>query len=102
MTAGHPSQALVWEWREGDEDELHAHRITPEEVYEIWANRPKFARNKRRRAGDWKMMGRTNGGRKLTVVVRYESDGRSLRPITGWGSTDGEITRYFKKGEESG
>ena len=93
--AGHPSQALVWEWREGDENELHEHRISPEEIYQVWANRPKFARNKRRRVGDWKMMGKTDGGRKLMIVLRYYVTIRSLRPITGWESTDGEITRYF-------
>lgn len=96
---GNPSQALYWAWREGDEDELHEHRITPEEVYEVWANQPQFARNKRRRAGDWKMMGRTDGGRRLTIVLRYDGEARSVRPITGWKSTDGEITRYFKEGD---
>jgi len=92
---GHPSQALLWEWHEGDEDELHEHKITPDEIYQVWASRPKFARNKRRRTGDWKMMGMTDGGRKLTIVIRYYVTDRSLRPITGWESTDGEITRYF-------
>lgn len=92
---GHPSQALAWEWREGDEDELHEHKISPEEIYQVRANHPQFARNKRRKAGDWKMMGITDGGRKLTIVLRYYATIRSLRPITGWESTHGEITRYF-------
>lgn len=102
MTGGHPSQAAFWEWWEGDEDELYQHRISPDEVYEAWGNNPKFARNKRRRAGDWKMMGRSNGGRRLTIVLRYYADRRSVRPITGWESTDGEITRYFEKDEKGG
>lgn len=36
----HPSQAAFWEWWDGDEDELHEHRITPNEVYEVWVNGP--------------------------------------------------------------
>jgi hypothetical protein len=100
MTRPHPSQAASWEWWEGDEDELHEHRITPNEVYDVWINGPQFARNKRRRTGDWKMMGRTDGGRKLTIVLRYYAGRRSVRPITGWESTDGEITRYFKESEK--
>ncbi len=47
-------------------------------------------------------MGLTRGGRRLTIVLRYYSERRSVRPITGWESTDGEITRYFKKGKTSG
>jgi hypothetical protein len=52
--------------------------------------------NVRHRAGDWKMLGQTNGGRRLTIVVRLYSDRNVLRPITGWDSTAGERSRYFE------
>src|SRR5579871_5820901 len=44
--------------------------------------------------GDYKMIGRTDGGRLLTIVVRWDLSRRTLRPITGWDSTAGERTRY--------
>ncbi len=92
---GHPRDAESWEWDDGNERELSRHHIRVEEVYEVWQNAPRFAPNIRHRAGDWKMMGLTNGGRKLTIVLGYHAHGRVLRPITGWDATVGEQTRYF-------
>ncbi len=40
MTVGHPSQAVSWEWWEGDEDELHVHRITAEDISDVWNSGP--------------------------------------------------------------
>jgi len=92
---GHPSQAEAWDWDAGNEAELAAHGIRPEEVQEVWASGARFAPNKRHRPGDWKMMGLTTAGRRLSIVVRYDSGRRTLRPITGWDATDGERTKYF-------
>jgi hypothetical protein len=47
--------------------------------------------------GDWKMIGRTRGGRRLTIVVRYYADRRTVRPITGWETPKSERSKY---GEE--
>ena len=91
-----PADAEAWEWDEGNENELYGHRITAQEVYEVWENGPVWIPNIRHRAGDWKMVGRTNGGRRLTIVVRLYSDRSVLRPITGWDSTAGERSRYFE------
>jgi hypothetical protein len=33
----------------------------------------------------------------LTIIVRYNEDRRSIRPITGWQATRSEITRYFER-----
>jgi uncharacterized DUF497 family protein len=92
----HPSRAEAFEWNEGNESELAAHHIRPEEVYEVWANGPAFAPNVKRRAGDWKLVGFTNGGRSLTIVIRYDDEARIIRAITGWSSTQGEQSRYLK------
>jgi hypothetical protein len=58
--------------------------------------RPIWIPNKRHRSGDWKMLGRTAGGRRLSVVVRFYEDRAVLRAITGWDSTPGELARYFR------
>jgi len=86
MTRRHPSTAESWEWDEGNERELAQHRIMPTE----------WAPNVRHHAGDWKMMGKTSGGRRLTIVVRFYEDRAVLRPITGWETTVGERARYFE------
>ncbi|MGH8992404.1 MAG: hypothetical protein ACRDZ7_12915 [Acidimicrobiia bacterium] len=91
----HPEDAEAWEWDEGNESELSAHNIVVAEVYEVWMNRPVFAPNRKHRAGDWKMCGLTDGGRRLTIVLRVAADRRSVRPITGWDATAGERARYF-------
>lgn len=96
MAAGHPSEAECWGWDEGNEEELAAHRILPEEVEDVWWEGPIWVPNIKHRSGDWKMIGLTGAGRRLTIVVRYYEDRRLLRPITGWETTDGERNRYFK------
>jgi uncharacterized DUF497 family protein len=82
----HPSQATEFEWDDANERELWRHRIAPGEVEEVFDNHPAWIPNKRNRAGDWKMVGRTNGGRSVTVVVRHDEDSLLLRAITGWDS----------------
>lgn len=91
----HPATATGWDWDDGNERELAAHGITPFEVEQVFSNDPVWAPNRRHRAGDWKMVGRTDGGRRLTIVIRFRQDVHELRPITGWDATDGELTRYF-------
>ena len=82
----HPSEASEFEWDERNQSELWRHHIVPEEVEEVFDNHPVWNPNKHNRAGDWKMVGRTNGGRRLTVVVRHLEDRYLLRAITGWDS----------------
>lgn len=93
--AGHPREAESIEFDEGNEAELAAHHISPLEVVQLMCNEPRWARNKRRRAGVWKAVGHTDGGRALTVPVAYDEIRLSLRPITGWDTTDGERSRYL-------
>lgn len=42
------------------------------------------------------MVGKTLGGRLLTIVVLYE-EGDTLRAITGWDADDGERTQYERR-----
>jgi len=93
-----PWDAEVIEWDEWNERELAAHGISPSEVDELFELRPKWAPNKKHRAGDHKMMGYTEAGRAITVVVSLNEVRRSLRPITGWDCTPGEKTKHLKEG----
>ena len=86
----------AFEWDEGNESELARHRITLQEVEEVFFNEPVWASNRRGRAGNRVMIGRTDGGRALTIIVRVELSTETIRAITGWESTRGERTRYAR------
>lgn len=90
----HPSQASGIQWDDGNERELARHGILLLDVLQVFANDPAWARNKNNRSGQFKMIGRNDGGRRLTIVVLMAPDSNLARPITGWSSTPGEITRY--------
>jgi uncharacterized DUF497 family protein len=82
------------EWDEGNESELARHHITPMEVHQVLDSEPIWARNRAGRAGTHIVVGRTYGGRMLTIVVQLKDEGEVLRPIPGWDSSPGERTRY--------
>ena len=90
----HPRDAEGFEWREEDEDELWDHRIRPFEVEQVRLNRPVWAPNRRGRSGDYIMVGKTDGGRRLTISVKVLADTRSLRAITGWDSSRADLSKY--------
>lgn len=77
----HPSQAETFEWDAANERELTRHRITPREVIDVFESGPVWLRNKRQASGNWRMVGRTGGGRVLTVIVLYRSETRTLRQL---------------------
>jgi uncharacterized DUF497 family protein len=90
-----PWEAEGFEWDEGNESELWGpHRILPWEVEDVFWNAPVWVPNKKEGSGDYKMIGRTNGGRRLTIVVETKEVTRMLRPVTGWETTGGELSRY--------
>lgn len=95
MPRPHPRSAEAWEWDEANEEELARHQIVVREVYEVWANGPEWVRNKRGKSGDHKMVGYTEAGRALAIVVRYHPDRRLNRAITGWDAAPGERKRYL-------
>jgi hypothetical protein len=92
----HPRNAEGLEWDEANESELAQphHPIQPWEVEEVYWNRPVWAPKRKGRSGDWIMVGTTDGGRRLTLVVQVKSAVRQLRPITGWPSTPAELSKY--------
>jgi uncharacterized DUF497 family protein len=69
-------------------------------VRKVFYNEGVFCSNKNAGTGDWKLVGRTNAGRVLTVVLHYNEEARSIRAITGWDSTVAERSKYLR-GESS-
>jgi len=93
----HPRLAEDFIWDERNARELAAHHITEREAEQVFWNGPVWPKNKRGRSGDRFMIGFTDAGRALTLVVVVQQETRALRVITGWDSTTGEWTRYLSK-----
>ena len=92
----HPRDAEGFEWDEANENELAQphHPILPWEVEQVFWNKPVWAPNKKGRSGDYLMVGKTDGGRELTIIVQPNPITRLLRPVTGWDSTQAELSKY--------
>ena len=90
-----PWDAEAFEWDDGNDSEFANRGISQTEVESVCETDPTWAPNKKRRAGDWRMIGRTAGGRPLTIIITADEIRRTLRPITGWECTEGERTRYL-------
>ncbi len=100
-----PEHAESFEWDdELDESGNTAHlcrsrpgvrRVEQWEVEEVFYNGGVFARNKNAGSGDWKLVGRTDSGRALTIVVHYNEETKSIRAITAWDSTRADRNRYL-------
>lgn len=60
----------------------------------MFVGQPIFVPNRKELTAAWLMLGDTAGGRALTVAVLVLETQRRLRPITGWDSTSGELTRW--------
>ncbi len=67
---------------EFDEYELAVHEVTIDEVVEVIWNGFEVRRNKRY-SGGYQLVGRTDGGRKLKLIV-YEKQKGLIRVVTGW------------------
>lgn len=95
-----PEHAEHFEWDDNEEESgntahLAAHGIATHEAEEVFANGGVFVPNKRSGSGDWKLIGPTNGGRLLTLILVYKAERRVLRVFTGWESTNAERRRWY-------
>lgn len=90
----HPREADDLEFDENNERELAGHGITAIEVTQVWFNGPLYVPNKKGLTASWLMLGDTTGGRALTIAVLTMETVLRLRPITGWDSSRGELTRW--------
>jgi uncharacterized DUF497 family protein len=71
-----------------DENTRHVarHRVTPEEIEQITGNDYVTARNRHDPENRIRMIGHTNGGRVLTVVLEATRDDGVWRPVSAWDS----------------
>lgn len=95
---GSPEFAEAFEWDDdevgnGNTAHLARRNIRPHEVEQLFANGAPIFPNKVEGSGDWQMVGTTDAGRPLTVVMVYNSVRRCIRAFTGWESTDDEMVR---------
>jgi hypothetical protein len=83
---------------EGPARKLAQRRIAEWEAYEVFFNAHVVIRNKRQRAASHRMIGRTDAGRLLTILIREASDEPGLWDvITGWEASEGERTMYGRR-----
>jgi hypothetical protein len=78
------------EFDDYNEEKLAEHRIHPAEVMQLLDNPFTVRRNKKAGSGDRQLIGQTNGGRALTVILAATHVPDRWRPITGWDSTPAE------------
>ncbi len=76
---------MIFDGIEWDENNLdHAcHRITAAEIEQVIINATAYRRHQRY-SDRVLFTDRTDGGKRVTVVARYERARRLIRPITAW------------------
>jgi len=94
----HPRDAELFDFgHPEDEAELAAHGITLAEVEQVYLGIHIWGRDKNLAPADWLMVGWTLGGRPLTIVIVTDEVFRTIRGITGWDATQGEVARFLSK-----
>jgi uncharacterized DUF497 family protein len=74
-------------------DKLGARGISAHEAEQLIANRHATVRNPRQPVGPERrvlLIGRTDGGRVLTIVIERTADPTTWLVVTGWASTEAE------------
>ena len=90
-----PWDAENIEWDEGNEPKVVAHRISPNEVMEALLDAEIWRPNQKGKTGNWKVYGKTQGGKAITMVILWDPIRMNLRPITAWPSSESEKGKYF-------
>ena len=91
----HPRKIYGFYWSDAIHSHLSRHQIAWWEVEEVFWNEPTWAENDDDQPGDYLMYGKTDSGRRLTIVVVQDDVRDLLRVVTGWDSDSGERTKYF-------
>ena len=76
---------------------LLARDIEEWEPYEVLFNRWVLLRNKKRRAATHRLVGRTDSGRLLTLLVRESQDAGTWEVLNGWNASKGEVTLFNRR-----
>lgn len=90
-----PWDAEIIEWDEDNEPKVIKHGLSPIEIIEALADAETWRPNEAGKTGNWKVYGRTTGGKAVTMVVLWDPIRMSLRPITAWMASETEKGRYF-------
>lgn len=87
-------RALSW----NDEAEAHIaeHGVTPREVNQMVENPHIIVRNRQRRRAPVLLIGRTHGGRVLSVPLAKTRDPGVWRPITAFPATEAQAALLDK------
>ena len=88
---------LEFEFDDANEPKFAAHGVSTSEVMQVLQGDFRVFRNKRHATGTYLLIGRTYGGRLLTIPVLETMTSGRWRPITAWDSSPGEVTRYRNK-----
>ena len=85
---------LTFEWDTGNLSEIEAHRVTDWECEECFFNAHEVYRNKRKQRPytTYRLLGRTDSGRRLTIIFFIRARQRTeteqtialIRVITAW------------------
>jgi hypothetical protein len=67
-----------------------AHEVHPQDVQQVLANPYVVTNNPGGSEGSVLLIGHTNGGRELTIVLVPTSDSAIWRPVTAWPSSKGQ------------
>ena len=81
-----------------NEEHIARHGVTIGEIEQVWLDEPLYFPNRRGRHAAYLMIGRTYGGRLLTVPLAGDRTVGDFRPITAWDSTPADIARYRAAG----
>jgi hypothetical protein len=80
---------------ENSEEELWAHGLTIEHVFQLIEESPKFFQQ---RNGRVRIVGPDRSGRLITAIIEYPNTRGSAYVITGWVADTDERTRYGRLG----
>jgi uncharacterized DUF497 family protein len=90
----HPEDAEFLEFDDDNEAHLAIKGVSPAEVNQVFLGDPLWAPNLKGRTADWLMIGRTDGGRPLVVMVTYDEARAVLRPITARTCEKDEVSKW--------
>lgn len=90
----HPEDAEFVEFDDANEPKLLLGGVSAAEVTQVFQNDPMWAANLKGRTAEWRMIGRTTGGRPLVVGVIYDEIRAAVRPITARTCDKDEVSKW--------
>jgi hypothetical protein len=85
------NEPTAFEWDEINEAHMREHGLWDWEVDQLLSNQHVVVPNRRRRSQRKFLIGRTDGGKPVTVVIQKTRVAGTYRPITAWPCRDAEV-----------